>query len=169
MAEDGRRLVEQSHREAFQGGGEEPRSPAEPTTLHYTELAPMAPNSPLYHEWNVYRREVGRLLAEGHEGKFVLIKGEEMVGLFRGFEGGVGVGRAEYLLQPFLVQQVREREPVLRIRGYNLPCPSGTCPSPAFPVSWAGPSRVEWPGSDPSGNKLDGGPDRARQSTHSPR
>jgi hypothetical protein len=84
----------------------------------------MAPTSPVSREWNTYRREVGRLLSEGHEGEFALIKGEEVVGLFPTFAEGIREGRARYQFQPFLVQQIREREPLLVIRGHSLPCPS---------------------------------------------
>src|SRR5947209_19608520 len=49
---------------------------AEPRTISYTELPAPQPHSQLYREWNFYRREVGRLPAEGHEGRFILIKGE---------------------------------------------------------------------------------------------
>src|ERR1700741_3917299 len=42
--------------------------------IHYTELGDADPNSQLYVEWSCYKREVGRLLAEGNEGRFVLIK-----------------------------------------------------------------------------------------------
>src|SRR5436190_17712346 len=57
-------------------------TPDSPHAIHYTQLAPAAPDSPLAAEWEVYRREVGRLIEEGQEGKWVLIKGEEIIGLF---------------------------------------------------------------------------------------
>src|SRR5258705_169396 len=55
-------------------------------TIPYTELAAAEPGSPLAVEWEFYRREVGRLLAEGNEGRFVLIKGEAVIGLFDTWE-----------------------------------------------------------------------------------
>lgn len=38
------------------------------------------------------------------------------------FAEGVTAGREKYLLQAFLVQPIREWEPLLRMRGYSLPC-----------------------------------------------
>jgi hypothetical protein len=45
-----------------------------PRGVHYTELAKAKQGDTFFHEWNGYRREVGRLLAEGQEGRHVLIK-----------------------------------------------------------------------------------------------
>ena len=67
--------------------------------LHYTELPEPGPNSGLAVEWNTYRREVGRLLAEGHEGKYLLIKGEEVLGIFPTKEAADEEGRRRFLLR----------------------------------------------------------------------
>src|SRR5438093_812767 len=56
--------------------------PVGPATIHHTQLADPIRGSPIAAEWDYYRREVGRLLAEGHEGKWVLIKGEQIVGIW---------------------------------------------------------------------------------------
>src|SRR5437868_3856214 len=72
-----RTLIEKIHRQAVEPYRQSPPlPPVEPPTIPCTELPEAKPDSPLYHEWNYYRREVGRLLAEGQEGRFVLIKGE---------------------------------------------------------------------------------------------
>ena len=42
-------------------------------SIPHTELPAAKPCEELATEWNTYRREVGRLLAEGQDGKFVLI------------------------------------------------------------------------------------------------
>ena len=55
---------------------------AEPPMIHSTEIAEVDARSPICREWNFYRFEVGRLLAEGYEGKWVMIEGEEIVGLW---------------------------------------------------------------------------------------
>jgi hypothetical protein len=83
-------------------------------TVHYTELAPAEPGSALAAEWETYRREVGRLIAEGHEGKWVLIKGDEVVGLFASAEQAHDAGSQRFLLQPKLIHRLLSREPVLR-------------------------------------------------------
>lgn len=82
-------------------------------TLHFTELPEAKPDSPLYHAWNTYRREVGRLLAEGYEGHYVLIRDEQIVGLWDSHEAALMAGYQQFPDQPFLVHQVQERERVL--------------------------------------------------------
>jgi hypothetical protein len=114
MSDNSRELVERIHREAAANYGDQPLRPSEPETIHYSELAEATPGSPLCKEWNFYRREVARLLAEGNEGKHVLIKGEEIIGIWDTFEEAMGAGYERFLGQPFLVQQIQERERVLR-------------------------------------------------------
>ena len=122
MNQNGRELVEAMHREAVERLRGQPLPPVECPTIHYTELPEASPDSALYQAWNTYRREVGRLLAEGQEGKYVLIKDDAVVGLFDTWDAAREAGLQHYLLSPFLVHQVQTREPVLRLRGYNLPC-----------------------------------------------
>src|SRR5262245_2142437 len=74
-----RTVVEHVHREAIKQGRLHPLPPTERPTVPYTELPAPRADSQLFQEWNCYRREVGRLLAEGQEGRFVLIKGEQIV------------------------------------------------------------------------------------------
>ena len=93
-------------------------------TIHYTELPPAQPGEPLAAEWETYRREAGRLLAEGREGRFVLIKGEEVISLYDTWDAARDAGLQRYLREPFLVHQVRAWEPLLRLRGYSLPWPT---------------------------------------------
>ena len=93
-------------------------------SIHYTELPEASGKSPLSREWNCFRREVVRLLAEGHEGKFVSIKDEQVVGLYSSWDEAREAGLRRYLLEPFLVQYILTVEPLRRIRGYSLPRPS---------------------------------------------
>jgi hypothetical protein len=90
-------------------------------TVHYTELTAPLPGSPFEAEWTFYQREVGRFLAEGHEGKWLLIKGEEVLGIWDALEAAELAKWA--LQQPALLKQVLEREPVYWI-GYNRLCRS---------------------------------------------
>jgi hypothetical protein len=116
-------LVKEVFRQAFEQARKEPRPPPpEPATIHYTELPEGKPGDALYHEWNLYRREAGRLLAEGHEGKFVLIKGEEIIGIWNTHEEARAVGLARYLRQPHLIHQVLTREPQIRLPLRLLQC-----------------------------------------------
>jgi len=86
-----------------------------PETIPYAELPPPEPDSPLSREWNFYRGEVGRLLKDGHEGQFVLIKGEQIIGIWGTREEAKTVALQKYLMQPCLIQQVRSREPIVRM------------------------------------------------------
>jgi hypothetical protein len=83
-------------------------------TIHFTQMAEPAPDSPIYREVQTFRRELPRLLAEGHEGKWALIQGSEIIGLYATLEEGYRLGRAKLLLQPFIVQPVRERQLLIR-------------------------------------------------------
>jgi hypothetical protein len=87
-------------------------SPAQ--KLHYTELKPARPGDPIGTEWDTYRQEVGRLFAEGHEGKFVLITGTTILGIFASKREALDEGYRHYLLGGFLVQQILTWEPVIR-------------------------------------------------------
>ena len=91
-------------------------------TIPHTELTEMNDGGPLCEEWNTYRREVARLLAEGHEGKFALIKGNQIISLHDSWGAAEDAGLRLYLLEPFMIQEVRSREPLLRTRRYSLPC-----------------------------------------------
>ena len=98
-----------------------PLPPREPATIHYTELAEPLPGSPIAMEWDYYRQEVGRLLAEGNEGKWILIKGKQIVGIWNSEEEANTVRSERFLLQPVLMKQILTREPVLRCGAYFRP------------------------------------------------
>ena len=117
MQETPEELIRRIHREEVERAWREGGLPIphrEPPTLHYSELPEANPDSPLFVEWNTYRREVGRRRAEGQEGRFVLIKGEQILGLFESQEDARGHGYRTFHNQPFLVHQLREREPLFR-------------------------------------------------------
>jgi hypothetical protein len=84
-------------------------------TIPYTQFPPAPPDSLFCTEREVYRREVGRLIAEGHEGKWLLIKGEEIIGLFDTEDQALDIRAQRFFRQPVLVQQILSREPVLLI------------------------------------------------------
>jgi hypothetical protein len=125
MSANERDLVEQAHREAVEAGRVQSLPPRElPRGVHHTELPEAKPGEPLAEEWNTYRRQIGRWLAEGLEGRHVLIKGEEIIGIYATSEEATEEGFKHYLLQPFFVHPIRTEEPYLRIRGINCPWPS---------------------------------------------
>jgi hypothetical protein len=82
------------------------------STIHYSQLPPAEPGSPNDVEWETYRREVGRLLAEGREGQVVLIKKDRIVGFFNTLDDAYAAGLAQFLLDGFFIQEVREYEPI---------------------------------------------------------
>jgi hypothetical protein len=92
--------------------------------IHYTEVGELPRDSEIYQESQTYRRELPRLLAEGHESKFALIKGDEIIGIFVDEREAMRVGYERYLLQPFMVQPIREWEPLIRLPWYCWPCPT---------------------------------------------
>jgi hypothetical protein len=118
-------LIEQIHREAWEHYRQNPPPPVEPPRgVHYTELLDAKPGEPLAEEWNTYCREVGRLLTEGQEGRHVLIKGPEIIGIFDTANAAYEAGVKRYFQEPFFVHPIRAEEPYLRIRGINCPWPS---------------------------------------------
>src|SRR5262245_10671821 len=92
-----------------------------PPDIHYTELQPAHPESPLAIEWETYRSQVARLLAEGQEGRHVLIKGQDILGIWDSHDHAMEEGHRHFLLQPFLVHQIQTRERVFR-SGYLRTC-----------------------------------------------
>jgi hypothetical protein len=96
----------------------------EAPTLDITELPEAKPDSPLYQEWNYYRSQVERLLADGHEGQFVLIKGKQIIGIWNSREEAKAVALNKYLMQPCLIHQVRRREPTVRMSARFWQCQS---------------------------------------------
>jgi hypothetical protein len=124
MQETDRDLVEKLQREERGRLRIQPALLVERPTIHYTELPGGTSDSQIAVEWNFYRREVGRLLAEGHEGRWVLIKGEEIIGIWDTEEEADRVRLERFLMQPVLLHQIRVREPVLRGGGHNRRWPS---------------------------------------------
>jgi hypothetical protein len=97
--------------------------PPERPTIHHTQLHDSPPDSPIATEWNYYRRIVGRLLSEGHEGQWLLIKKEEIVGIWDTEAEANTVRLERFPMQPVLMKQILASEPILRI-GYNRLCRS---------------------------------------------
>ena len=100
-----------------------PSPPAERPTIHYSKVGRLDPRSRHFEEWTVYRREAGRLIAEGHEGKWVIVKGEEIRGFWDTWEDARSFALQRFSAEEVLVKQVLTYEPLLRV-GYNrLRCP----------------------------------------------
>ncbi len=114
-------LIEQNHREAAAKGMAHPSPIPVPRGLHHTELPEAKAGEPLAAEWNFYRQHVAAWLAEGREGQLVVLVGEMIVGFYPGLVEAWAAGRRQRPNGPFFVHRVQGEEPVLRIRGINLP------------------------------------------------
>jgi hypothetical protein len=116
--------LEQSERERLLAASPPPRNEFNPETIHYTELPEDTAGGPLATEWNVYRREVARLLAEGNENRWVLIRDETVVGIWDTEAEARTAAAKQFLMQPVLIRQVRFRETVLPTPTFLYRCRS---------------------------------------------
>jgi hypothetical protein len=96
-----------------------PQPPTELPTIHYTELPEARPDHLLGTEWNFYRGQVGDFLAKGLEGRWVIIKGEEIIGIWDTKQEAEAVRTQRFPSQKVLMRQILEREPILRGGGYD--------------------------------------------------
>jgi hypothetical protein len=71
-------------------------------------------DSPIRVEWDLFRRERPRLLNEGHEGRWVLVKGEEIVGVFSSRDDARNTGLQRFGVVSMLVQQILRNYKPLR-------------------------------------------------------
>lgn len=85
----------------------------EDATVSANELSPADGDDPIGTEWETYRTHVRDWLVEGREGQYVLIKGDEAIGFWTERRDAMIEGYDRYLLGPFLVHQIRSREPQL--------------------------------------------------------
>lgn len=86
---------------------------AERPTIHWSELPEDTTGNDLAQAWNCYRREVGRLLAHGHEGRWILVKDERIIGIWNTREEALAELYKRYPKEGALVHQIQEREPLL--------------------------------------------------------
>lgn len=61
-------------------------------------------------ELETYRRELTRLASD--EGKWVLIKGDEVIEIFETYEDALKIGYQRFGLEPFMVKQIQTIEQV---------------------------------------------------------
>jgi hypothetical protein len=83
---------------------------------------------PLEREAETYRREVQRLLDEGHAGRHALIKGDEVVSIWDTQRDALQAGCDKYGMEPFAVVKIDPRDPE-RLRSIVVPAVSNTCPA----------------------------------------
>ena len=91
-----------------------------PRTEHYTKLTPYTPGSRHAGEYEVYRQEIARFIAEGREGQFVMIDGQTVLGFWPTFQEAIAEASRRGLADPFVLQILTE-QPILR-SGYSKLC-----------------------------------------------
>ena len=89
--------------------------------VHFSELKPFDSGSPLSEEWDTYRKQVGRLIAEGNEQKFVLIKGNVIVGFFETMRDAHREGLKRFGVYSYLVRQILTYERVYKVSPLTTP------------------------------------------------
>ena len=99
--------------------GQLPLQPPDPSTVHFTELPSLPPGNTFFHEWQTYRREVGKLIADGLEGKWVVIKDGTIQGVFEGWKLGYLFGLERNKQQTFLLHQILADEPIHGLNDYR--------------------------------------------------
>ena len=74
----------------------------------------------LEQEIKTYERELPNLLQ--HEGKFALIHGDEVAGVYDTYEDALKAGYEKYELKPFLVKRIQAIEQVEYFTRDLIPC-----------------------------------------------
>ena len=75
-------------------------------------------------EISTYERELARLVADGQEGRWVVIRTDQLIGIWDTFDDAIQAGYERLPPNPFLVRQIRAKTPVVRIPLQRTSCPS---------------------------------------------
>ena len=70
----------------------------------------------LNHEIETYRRELPQLLAQGQAGRYVLFKGDQLIGIWDSQAEALEAGRQRYGLEPIAVKKIDPRDVDLMAR-----------------------------------------------------
>jgi len=62
----------------------------------------------LEREWDTFLKELPRLIAEGKRGKYVLIRGDAVEGVWDTLDEALAAGYDRFGLEPFLAQEVND-------------------------------------------------------------
>jgi hypothetical protein len=81
----------------------------------------------LERELETYRSRLPELLV--HKGKYVLIYGDQVEGIFDKYDAALDAGYERHLNEAFLVRQIAETEKVLYTARNLRPCPTPPFPS----------------------------------------
>jgi len=96
---------------------------ADNTGIDLERIPDIPEGEPYSREWQAFKREVARLMAEGQQGGFAVFQGESLVGVWDSLFLADQAGRRQCGGKPFLIQEI---QPVLKPMrwGYHRPCPS---------------------------------------------
>jgi hypothetical protein len=98
---------------------DEQQPPGPPTRPE--DLPDLPEGEPFASEWKTFKREVARLLAEGHGGRIALIKGNAVLGTWPTLGEALRAGREHFGKEPFFVQEVQPFVRPIRL-GCNRQC-----------------------------------------------
>jgi hypothetical protein len=70
-------------------------------------------------ELATYKNKLPELIA--HQGKFVLIQGENVVDIFAAYEDAIKAGYQHFKLEPFLVKQINAVETIQHVTRHIMP------------------------------------------------
>ncbi len=102
--------------------------PQEPARIAHTELPELPRDHRLHREWNAYRRQVASLIAAGCENTWVLIKGDDVLGVYGRWEHAY-IAAMEKSLQPaFMIHQVLANDYVSRLERHQISWPLSPSP-----------------------------------------
>lgn len=90
-----------------------------PPTLHWSELSADTAGGEFAREWTCYLTHVAQLLADGQEGRWIIIEGERILGIWDTEEAAQRARQQQLAKRPVLLRQIREREPMVRGGGYG--------------------------------------------------
>ncbi len=120
MDTDPRALVERLHREEverIQAGGAVPPSdrPARPEK----GLPEAEPGSPIAAEWEIFRREVDRLIREGGRGRIALVQIGQPITVWDTLRDALQARRLVYGPGPCLIQEIQRYIRPVRLEPYR--------------------------------------------------
>jgi len=77
-------------------------------------LGDVTPDRSAEREWATFCREYPRLVAEGHKGRWALVRGESLVGVFDSEDEAFDAGYEQFGLNSFMVQPITTEERPVR-------------------------------------------------------
>ena len=79
--------------------------------------------SPFEAEWKTFKREIYRLMCAGNQGRFALVKGDQVVSVWDTMKDAIQAGRERFGSEPIFVQEVQLYVKPLK-SGYSRLCQS---------------------------------------------